>query len=137
MVENSVFHFLDVAATNAYVIHNQLSPSGTHKRFQMALVRELLQKSEMQQNPNPSPGRPFRSSVRAVHCPVPVTMKYLDDKSSKSTKGRRNCKLCTILLKKEQRTKWKCSVCDLPLCLQLDRNCFQRWHTTDCDIYRA
>ena len=49
----------------------------THKDFRQCLAKELLKRSERQLNPNPSPGCPFRSSVRAEHCPVPLTSDHL------------------------------------------------------------
>lgn len=119
------FHFMDISATNAHIIHGQITEGMTHKSFRQCLAKELLKKSEMQLISNPSPGRPPRSSVRAEHCPVPLTTAHLEDKTAKATVGRKNCKLCTILLKKEQKTPWKCSTCKISLCLQLDRNCFQ------------
>ena len=53
----------------------------THKDFRQCLANELLERSELQLNPNPSPGRPPRSSVRAEHCPVPLTSDHLAKKS--------------------------------------------------------
>ena len=119
---------MDISAINAYIIHGQITEGTTHKSF-----RECLAKSEMHLAPNPSPGHPPRSSVHAEHCPMPLSTAPLEDKTAKATVGRKNCKLCTILLKKEQRTPWKCSTCKIPLCLQLDRSCFPKWHTPECD----
>ena len=52
----------------------------THKDFRQCLANELLERSELQLNPNPSPGRPPTSSVRAEHCPVPLTSDHLAKK---------------------------------------------------------
>ena len=127
------FHFMDISATNAYIVHKKITEGMTHKDFRQCLANELLERSELRLNPNPSPGRPPRSSVRAEHCPVPLTSDHLAKKSSKATFGRKNCKLCSILFKKEQKTPWRCRACDIPLCLQLDRNCFEKWHTAESD----
>ena len=108
----------------------------THKDFRQCLANELLERSELQLNPNPSPGRPLRSSVHEEHCPVPLTRDHLTRKSSKATFGRTNCKLCSILFKKEQKTPWRCRTYDIPLCLQLDRNCFEKWHTAEGDKFQ-
>ena len=129
------FYFLDIAATNAYTTHSQISPGMTHKIFRKTLSEELLEKCELKLTPTLSPGRPPRSSVRAPHCPVPLATDHIHKKSAKATFGRKNCKLCTILYKKEQKTPGKCRACEIPLCLPLDRNYFQKWHTHQCDHY--
>ena len=117
-------------------IHILYTEGMTQKDFRQCLANELLERSELQLNPNPSPGRPLRSSVHEKHCPVPLTSDHLTRKSSKATFGRTNCKLCSILFKKEQKTPWRCRTYDIPLCLQLDRNCFEKWHTAECDKFR-
>ena len=91
------FHCLDVTAADVGLS----STANCHKVqrtmvFNWHLSGNSCKKSELQPVPNRSPGRTFRSSVGAVHCLFPITTKFLNDKSSKSTKGRGECKLCTI-----------------------------------------
>ena len=62
-------------------IHILYTEGMTQKDFRQCLANELLERSELQLNPNPSPGRPPRSSVRAEHCPVPLTSDHLAKKS--------------------------------------------------------
>ena len=81
VVETFFFHFTDISAPNAYIIHKKITEGMTHKDFRQCLANELLERSELQLNPNPSPGRPPRSSVRAEHCPVPLTSDHLAKKS--------------------------------------------------------
>ena len=78
---NIFFHFMDISAPNAYIVHKKITEGMTHKDFRQCLANELLERSELQLNPNPSPGRPPRSSVRAEHCPVPLTSDHLTKKS--------------------------------------------------------
>ena len=60
MVEVFVFLFFRYLCNKcAFTSQKKVSPGQTHKEFQMTLAREILQKSELQQNSNPSPGRPF------------------------------------------------------------------------------
>ena len=122
MVENIVFSFMDIFATNAYIVHKKGIEGMTHKGFRQCLANELLERSELQLNPNPSPGRLPKSSVLAEHYLVRLTSDHLAKKSSKATYGRKNCKLCSILFKKGQKIPWRCRACDTPLCLQLDRD---------------
>ena len=126
---------MDISATNAFIIHGKITSGMTHKTFRESLAKEFLQRSELQLTPTPSPGHPPRSSVCVEHCPVPLATDHFENKSARVTHGRKNCRLCTILLKKEQKTPWSCCTCDIPLCLQLDRNSFQMWHT-ECDKFR-
>ncbi|KAL9977274.1 hypothetical protein ACROYT_G014663 [Oculina patagonica] len=99
--------------------------------FRVNLAKSLITASEMQVNPSPGPGRPQKSNVRAEHCPIPISNERLDQKATKASLGRKNCKLCYDLDKKQQKTPWQCSKCNIPLCLQLDRNCFQKWHSAE------
>lgn len=90
----------------------------------------------MQVNLSPGPGCPQKSNVRAKHCPVAISDEKLDQKATKASLGRKNCKLCYDLDKEQMKTQWQCSKCKIPLCLQLDRNCFQKWHSAECDSLR-
>ena len=59
--------------------------------------------------------------------PVPICDPSTVCKSQKATASKRRCVHCTA--KSEHNlTPWKCSQCDVPLCLILDRNCFQAGH---------
>ena len=129
-------HFIDVAIVNSFLIHKAIGGELNHKMFRVNLARSLLSASEMQVNPSPGQGRPPKSDVRAEHCPVAISNEGLDQKSTKASLGRKNCKLCYDLNEKQMKTPWKCSKCLIPLCLQLDRNCFQKWHSAECDHLR-
>ena len=104
--------------------------------FRVNLAKSLLSASEMQVNPSPGQGRPQKSDVRAEHCPVAISNEGLDQKATKVSLGRKNCKLCYELDQKQMKRPWKCSKCLSPLCLQLDRNCFLKWHSAECDHLR-
>ena len=60
------FYFMDISAPNAYIVHKKITEGMTHKDFRQCLANELLERSELQLNSNPSPGRPLRSSVHEV-----------------------------------------------------------------------
>ena len=77
-----------------------------------------------------------QEALCVLHCPVLLATDHFKNKSARATHGRKNCRLCTILQNKEQKTPWRCCTCDIPLCLQLDRNCFQMWHTAECDKFQ-
>ena len=129
-------HFIDVAIVNSFLIYKEINGELNHKMYRVNLAKSLLIASEMQANPSPGPGRPQNSDVRAEHCPVAISNENLDQKATKASLGRKNCKLCYSVDNKQMKTPWQCSKCKISLCLQLDRNCFQRWHSAECDNLR-
>nr|XP_033502423.1 piggyBac transposable element-derived protein 4-like [Epinephelus lanceolatus] len=110
-------HLVDICVTNSFIIHkevcaNQQQAHMTRQQFQEELTAHLL-------------GTP----LKVCPPPPPATHHYPDPTSSgnpasqRSTKGRRICKLC------KRCTSWMCKLCNAPLCLQPDRNCFKQFHT--------
>ena len=121
--------FLDIAAMNAYIIHNELASQRqqealTHKAFMKELTAQLCgvsKKTSHKETPN--------TQVSCDHVPVPVTSQSSDVRRKRATPDQRQtCQLCRMNNGKQYKTSWKCQVCDVSLCLQLDRNCFEEWH---------
>lgn len=113
-------HFLDIAATNAYILHKelasrQLRPALTHKAFMEELTAQLCGMSKK---------IPLKQAS-CDHIPVPVA-KLSTDVSQVALRGRRTCVVCRSQNSKNSSTPWKCRKCDVPLCLQLTRNCFEK-----------
>ncbi|XP_058623214.1 piggyBac transposable element-derived protein 4-like [Onychostoma macrolepis] len=106
-------HFLDIASTNAFIVHKEIYGTMTHKEFMEELIAELCGVSQKI--------TPKRTSVD--HVPVPGA-----EQASDATAGRRTCVLCKAKHDKRQDTPWKCQACDVHLCVQLKRNCFLEWH---------
>ncbi|XP_063079932.1 piggyBac transposable element-derived protein 4-like [Engraulis encrasicolus] len=112
-------HLLDVAVTNSYILHKSQSTNMqarllTRQQFQEELAAHLLGVTLKTGQPNPPPP-PTRQ-----HLPVPCSSGHTKDQ--RASMGRRRCKLCS------RNTPWKCDVCDVGLCLVLDRNCFWQYH---------
>ncbi|XP_071397591.1 piggyBac transposable element-derived protein 4-like [Centroberyx affinis] len=59
--------------------------------------------------------------------PVPINDPSKIARSQKATANRRRCVHCTAQ-REHNLTPWKCSKCDVSLCLIMDRNCFLEWH---------
>lgn len=117
-------HFLDIAATNAYILHKELASQQprealTHKAFMEELTAQLCSISQKV---------PLKRAS-CNHVPVPVA-KLSTDVRQVASQGRRTCVLCRSQHSKKSCTPWKCEKCDVPLCLQLTRNCFEEWHKT-------
>jgi hypothetical protein len=118
------FHLLDLAVLNSYIL---LSSCGgkkiSHRRFRLALVREMLAWAGHDPQPSRRIGRRALTSANTgrleachnKHWPVCSTTK-------------RRCRVCSA--RGVTRTvKTKCKRCDVALCV--DRMCFMDYHTKD------
>ncbi|XP_030644477.1 uncharacterized protein LOC115824894 [Chanos chanos] len=115
-------HFLDIAATNAYILHKELlqKDSMTHKAFMEELTAQLCGVTQKTQK------TPTKKTTGG-HVPVPGA-EVVADSRMKASVGRRTCAYCRMHRGKNTKTPWKCKACDVYLCLQPDRNCFEAWH---------
>uniref|UniRef100_A0A3B4UJI1 M-phase phosphoprotein 8 n=1 Tax=Seriola dumerili TaxID=41447 RepID=A0A3B4UJI1_SERDU len=114
--------FLDIAAHNAYILHKELlqEDTMTHKAFMEELTAQLC---GVTQNIQKTPAQ----TERVVHMPVPGS-ELPSDCRMRASAGRKTCVYCRRQRGKQIKTPWKCKACDVYLCLQLDRNCFEAWH---------
>lgn len=117
-----LYHFIDIAATNSYLLHKELCQERqetplTHRAFQEQLTAQLCGVT-VELPPH-----------QAEHGHVPVPISRQEDPSKKASKGRRNCELCKTTQQKYQSTPWQCKECKVALCLIVDRNCFEMWHS--------
>ncbi|XP_031435713.1 piggyBac transposable element-derived protein 4-like isoform X1 [Clupea harengus] len=120
-------HFLDIAATNAYLLHKELMQnmqknSMTHKAFMEELIAQLCGVSLK----TPTQKAPVKSSSQ-VHKPVCEAELNTDD-GKKERVNRKTCAYCRMHRGKQTKTPWKCKACDVYLCLLPERNCFDAWH---------
>ena len=123
------YHFLDVAATNAYLLHKELTmqdmmhkDSMSHKAFMEELTAQLMgipQKTQPQTSPVLN-GRNLCSPVCEGEPPA--------DGGKRARDNRKSCAHCRVQKGKDIKTPWKCRACDVYLCLLTDRNCFDAWH---------
>uniref|UniRef100_A0A3Q2ZSM9 PiggyBac transposable element-derived protein domain-containing protein n=1 Tax=Kryptolebias marmoratus TaxID=37003 RepID=A0A3Q2ZSM9_KRYMA len=114
-----VHHFIDIAVTNSYLIHKELcaqleQQALTHQAFQEQLTIELC--GEV---PQAAPTTSYQ------HLPVAIVEGASGE--DKATKGRRKCKLCG------KCTPFMCKACKLPLCVIVDRNCPNDFHSSSKD----
>ncbi|XP_062394120.1 piggyBac transposable element-derived protein 4-like isoform X1 [Sardina pilchardus] len=117
------FHFLDMAARNACIIYNEL----VTQRQQTPLSYKAFLKELTVQLCEVSNKRTHHKQVSSDHVPVPVVEPRPDGKPH-PTHGRQICALGRKSRGKRHHTAWKCKGCGVPLCLKLDRNCFEEWH---------
>uniref|UniRef100_A0A3B5M8V3 PiggyBac transposable element-derived protein domain-containing protein n=1 Tax=Xiphophorus couchianus TaxID=32473 RepID=A0A3B5M8V3_9TELE len=94
-----LLHFLDIATTNAVILHREISSTKqeevmTHKDFMVELMCQLCGINH-----------------------VPVAISTATDSAQKASKGRLKCKHCLqykMQYKIRHNTPWKCQACDVP-----------------------
>lgn len=134
------YHLLDIAVENAFILHELVAQRKkqkalTRKSFLETLVLELTEmdaenRSECAPVSLALPVAPISSSLSTpVSTPPTPPESSLPEVSHRpkhfvpdSTVGRRKCKLCQL------KTPVMCVTCDVPLCFQPKRDCFNQWH---------
>ena len=107
-------HFLDIAATNAHLLHKELmqsmqKDSMTHKAFLEELTAQLCDVTMKTEK------APVKNASN-THKPLCGPRAY-----------RKVCAYCRTQ-GKQVKTPWMCKVCDVHLCLLPERNCYDAWH---------
>ncbi|XP_073342855.1 piggyBac transposable element-derived protein 4 [Pagrus major] len=117
-------HFLDISVTNAYILHKDLmkQDSMTQKAFMEELIAQLC--GVTQKTP--------AKKASCVHVPVPGG-DVANGVRMKANARSKTCVYCKLNKKKRFKTPWKCKTCDVYLCIQPDRNCFEAWHPDEDD----
>uniref|UniRef100_UPI0037E78EB8 piggyBac transposable element-derived protein 4 n=1 Tax=Semicossyphus pulcher TaxID=241346 RepID=UPI0037E78EB8 len=116
------FHFLDIAATNSFLLHKELCREKqegpmTHRAFLEELTAQLC-------------GVTIAVPTAEAQCGhMPVAISNQPEASKKASYGRKTCIHCRQTRKVNLSTPWKCKQCDVALCLIADRNCFEAWHS--------
>jgi len=113
------FYLIDVAVFNSYKAHQFYHPRNNkfsaYKDYVLNIIESILE-----EHPNEKARRAQAPSIAApeeVAYHVPVKM------------GRSNCVLCTKLHKKRSQTQYKCTVCNVRLCLQKGpQSCYSQYH---------
>ncbi|KAI3363662.1 hypothetical protein L3Q82_001286 [Scortum barcoo] len=101
-----LMHFLDIATTNAFIMHCEMSSAEqvqpiAPKDFMLELVCQLC---DVDQEVVPE-------SMTADHVPVPIVTAA--DASQRATKGRLKCRRCFQVDNRRRDTPWKCQACDV------------------------
>ncbi|XP_059213262.1 piggyBac transposable element-derived protein 4-like [Centropristis striata] len=115
------FHFLDIAATNSYLLHKELCREKqeepmSHRAFLQELTAQLC-------------GVTVTTAPAQAHSGhLPIAISEQSDISKRASYGRRTCVHCRKTKQVRQSTPWKCAECDVALCVIADRNCFRDWH---------
>lgn len=139
------FWILDTTVINTYRIHKVQGGQDTHKEFRIKLAWDLIhegaqgKKRTRQHYQEPKPKNPKRVYVTKCLETLPTSCLAPGRHPPVSVEGRPNCILCryraNVLkdpnFKIKTPTIWKCSKCDVPLCLNTTRNCFNDYHEVE------
>lgn len=119
------FYFVDVCVVNAFILFQNRSDSRciTLKQFRVSVARGLIGAvnsiSKKRRSAEQAPNK-YKKIIptevrhdRAAHMPLRC--------------GSLRCAHCSTA-KHVHRTTWKCSTCDVGLCLNKERNCFFKFH---------
>lgn len=114
------FDLLDIACVNAHIVFTKVSASSLSlKDFKLAVSESMLRKYTSRQRA-PSSSRPTKR-----HCVFPISEEIFH--LPVFNEKRRRCIHC---MKRGQdlKTFVTCDTCNVPLCLQKERNCFRHHH---------
>ncbi|KAJ0067088.1 hypothetical protein NL108_011273 [Boleophthalmus pectinirostris] len=109
------YHFVDIAVVNAFILYKgqctlKAKIPMHQKAFRETLVLELAEAGAI------STEREEESRKETHHRLVHIVA------SGDKTQGRLKCRKC------HAKTAVKCSTCDVPLCFQPQRDCYNDWH---------
>ena len=111
------FDFLDIAAVNSKIVYNKIesAPSLSSLESRYSIAQTMIWKFSSRKGAVPL-SRPGGPSFDIV------------DNLPDFAHSRVRCAFCSSK-NVEGRTYVRCSTCNIALCLQKDRNCFQQYHT--------
>jgi len=123
-----LFHFVDCAITNAFIIHREL-PNAKHlknKNFKRNIYNTLLS------NQLVAVSQKFKKTLsqggpasRKPHIIQSIRLQSSSYQPQRTTSRR--CGNCSTK-NNPVRSIWKCSVCKVSLCMKKSKNCFQEFH---------
>jgi hypothetical protein len=119
-------HLLDLTDLNSQILYNVHSGENIpHANFQLALIREILQKFHTPRSANtsgwPSKGdEPLRLKERHLLTTEPHT--------PKKANPTRQCHVCsnTTLGERKRESRYVCAKCGIAFCV---KPCFENYHT--------
>lgn len=126
-------HLLDVAVVNAWLLHRRHMNQNGLKKITLLTIRTEIAETlvsykknvlKTRGRPTKAP-KPAKAHIAASKVAPPVDIRY-DDISHWPVEDRRN--RCLHCNDRTHFTFFKCSKCDVPLCVMKGRNCFREFH---------
>ena len=124
------FHFVDTAVVNSHVIYKKTTNKNiTMKDFRREISKNLVAKTLVEKRASQNISKMSPIELKKNKPCVPSTIR-LEQAAHQPQRGtRRRCARCSTK-KNEVRTEWMCSICNVPLCLAKNKNCFALYHNT-------
>ena len=127
----TLFHLLDLAVVNAYVIYTGMSHTGrqlTHEQFRIELAKGLLMSAAVDVTQGMQ--RPRGPAPRPLPPPARLTERHFPSRLPEIASGKQGQSNCVICSGKKGRgcttTTYKCKQCNMPMCVV---PCFELYHT--------
>nr|XP_055061721.1 piggyBac transposable element-derived protein 5-like isoform X4 [Misgurnus anguillicaudatus] len=113
------YHFLDIAVENAFILQELTAKAKNHRAMTRQAFLEMLILKLTAGVHIPSP-----ASSSSPSSPAPASTSFHKPKhiTQDSTAAGRKCEMCN------QETTVMCVTCDVMLCFQQHRDCFNEWH---------
>uniref|UniRef100_A0A3B5PV00 PiggyBac transposable element-derived protein domain-containing protein n=1 Tax=Xiphophorus maculatus TaxID=8083 RepID=A0A3B5PV00_XIPMA len=121
------YHFIDISVVNSFIMFKMLAEKREEKaisqrQFREKLMEELILESKGE-TACPQPSTSFSAQPGAFKCPGSVPRYF----GGTAEEKRRICVWCKQNGSK-RKTPLYCPKCNVALCLQPDRNCFEDYH---------
>ena len=131
MVETGIFHLLEVALVNAYVMYSQSNPSTkhlTHQQFRRTLALEILEEAGISIAGQQTP--PTNHHIDTIPKPLRLIERHFIGLLSPCDSRRKRQCTCVVCNKTKGRGKvtstYYCKQCNLAMCVT---PCFELYHT--------
>lgn len=120
------FFLIDASIVNAYIINKVMGEKTlTMKDFRRQVIDGLIGNTLV---------RNINTTSTELSIPIkkkkplqPNCVRLSENAHQPVRTTRRRCAFCSTK-KSDNRTNWKCSTCNVPLCLGKMKNCFQKYH---------
>lgn len=125
------FFFLDTTITNAFILYKLYHKENAKlslKDFRRQVSEGLVAKALVQRIDKIAMSTELLSVIISSHKPtVSTAVRRAESAHQPMRTTRRRCAYCSSK-KKDIRTNWQCSICQMPLCLGKTKTCFQCYH---------
>lgn len=119
-----IFYWLiDLSVVNAFTLY-KLNRRHVDPVDQLTFRLQLIRQLTNGYTNRPKRGRPVSFLANKRRVPDDVRLNQVGDHMPKQNKTYRRCRLCSTT-QREKRTRYVCTACDVPLCLE---PCFRQFH---------
>lgn len=119
------WHLIDACIINSFIIWKELDTDKLSlKDFRRSISADYVRYA-LVLRPARSPKGPVVIKKNKPEVPQNIRTESASHQPERTT--YRRCAMCSTK-KNQVRTMWKCTICNVPLCLRKQKNCFQNYH---------